>query len=184
VRLTVNMSARQLATAGLADRVASLLAAHDVPGENIEFEVTEGTIMHERGLTRETLSILQRLGVRTSIDDFGSGYSSLEQILSLNVDTIKLGQHFVRGLGRNVHSTAICRAVISMGEQLGLAVVAEGVETRVQAACLRAENCPQMQGYLVSPPLPSAAAEALLTRDALIHWRTRTADPEITRTLP
>ncbi len=184
VRLTVNVSARQLAIAGLADRVSSLLSAHDVPGENLEFEVTEGTIMHESGLARETLSVLQRLGARTSIDDFGSGYSSLEQILALNVDTIKIDQHFVRGLGRNVHSTAICRAVISMGEQLGLTVVAEGVETRVQAACLRAERCPEMQGYLVSPPLPSAAAEALLTRDALIHWRTRTADPDITRTLP
>ena len=183
VRLTVNVSARQLATAGLADRVAALLSAHGIAGENIEFEVTEGTIMHETGLARETLAALREFGVRTSIDDFGSGYSSLEQILALSIDTIKIDQHFVRGLGRNVQATAICRAVISMGDQLGLTVVAEGVETRVQAACLRAEGCPEMQGYLVSPPLPSSAAEALLTRDSLIHWRTRTSDPDVARAL-
>ena len=183
VRLTVNVSARQLATAGLTDRVASLLSAHIVPGRNLEFEVTEGTVMHETGLARETLASLQRLGVRTSIDDFGSGYSSLEQILALNTDTIKIDQHFVRGLGRNVRATAICRAVISMGDQLGVTVVAEGVETRMQAACLRAEGCPEMQGYLVSPPLPSSAAEALLTRESLIHWRTRTQDAGAARSV-
>ncbi len=177
VRLTVNLSARQLATSALPRLVEELLTTHGLASELLEFEVTESTVMQETGLVRDTLSALRDLGVRTSIDDFGSGYSSLEQILAMSIDTIKIDQHFVRGLGRNVQATAICRAVITMGEQLGLTVVAEGVETRVQAACLRAEGCHEMQGYLVSPPLPAAAAESLLTRDAIMHWRGRAADP-------
>ncbi|MBS3956842.1 MAG: EAL domain-containing protein [Clostridiales bacterium] len=170
-RLTVNLSARQLSAHGLVDRIDALVREHDLSGDVLEFEITESTVMHETGVARETLAALRDLGVRTSIDDFGSGYSSLEQLLALGIDTIKIDQRFVRGLGRNVQSTAICRAVISMAEQLGLTVVAEGVETRVQAACLRAERCHEMQGYLVSPPLPASAAETLLTRDTIAHWK-------------
>ncbi len=169
-RLTVNLSARQFADPTLARRIGTLLYENGFEPSALELEITEGTFRTGEGL-HATWNELRDLGVRISIDDFGRGHSSLDQLLRFEVDALKIDREFVRGLGREARSTAVCRAVISIARQLGITVVAEGVETRIQHACLRAEKCDEMQGYLISPALPAASLEPLLREPSLMHWR-------------
>jgi diguanylate cyclase (GGDEF)-like protein/PAS domain S-box-containing protein len=169
-RLTVNLSARQFADPTLAKRIRSLLYENEFEPTALELEITEGTFRTGESLN-SVWAELRDLGVHISIDDFGRGHSSLDQLLRFEVDAIKIDREFVRGLGRNARSTAVCRAVISIARQLGITVVAEGVETRIQHACLRAEECDEMQGYLISPALPAAQLEPLLNEKSLMHWR-------------
>ena len=169
-RLTVNLSARQFADPTLARRIGTLLYENGFEPSALELEITEGTF--RTGESLHTIwNELRDLGVRISIDDFGRGHSSLDQLLRFEVDAIKIDREFVRGLGRDARSTAVCRAVISIARQLGITVVAEGVETRIQHACLRAEHCDEMQGYLISPALPGASLEPLLREPGFTHWR-------------
>jgi diguanylate cyclase (GGDEF)-like protein/PAS domain S-box-containing protein len=169
-RLTVNLSARQFADPTLAHRIGTLLYENGFEPSALELEITEGTFRSGESL-HSIWNELRDLGVRISIDDFGRGHSSLDQLLRFEVDAIKIDREFVRGLGRDARSTAVCRAVISIARQLGITVVAEGVETRIQHACLRAEHCDEMQGYLISPALPAAQLEPLLHEPNLMHWR-------------
>jgi len=169
-RLTVNLSARQFADPTLARRIGTLLYENGFEPSSLELEITEGTFRSGESLNA-IWNELRDLGVRISIDDFGRGHSSLDQLLRFEVDAIKIDREFVRGLGRDARSTAVCRAVISIAHQLGITVVAEGVETRVQHACLRAERCNEMQGYLVSPALPAGSLEPLLREPTLMQWR-------------
>lgn len=174
-RLTVNLSARQFADPTLARRIGTLLYENGFEPSALELEITEGTF--RTGESLHTIwNELRDLGVRISIDDFGRGHSSLDQLLRFEVDAIKIDREFVRGLGRNARSTAVCRAVISIAKQLGITVVAEGVETRVQHACLRAEHCDEMQGYLISPALPASSLEPLLRQPTLLEWREQPAN--------
>lgn len=169
-RLTVNLSARQFADPTLAHRIGTLLYENGFEPSALELEITEDTFRTGEGL-HSIWNKLRDLGVRISIDDFGRGHSSLDQLLRFEVDALKIDREFVRGMGRNARSTAVCRAVISIARQLGITVVAEGVETRVQHACLRAEHCDEMQGYLISPALPASGLEPLLGEATLMHWR-------------
>ncbi len=169
-RLTVNLSARQFADPTLARRIGALLYENGFEPSALELEITEGTF--RTGENRHVMwNELRDLGVRISIDEFGRGHSSLDQLLRFEVDAIKIDREFVRGLGRKARSTAVCRAVISIARQLGITVVAVGVETRVQHACLRAEHCDEMQGYLISPALPASSLEPLLRQPTLLEWR-------------
>lgn len=176
-RLTVNLSARQFSEPNLAHKIGTLIYENGLLPTALELEITEGTFRHGEGL-HTTWNDLRDLGVRIAIDDFGSGYSSLEQLLRFEVDALKIDQAFVKGLGRSPRSTAVCRAVISIGRQLGLTVTAEGVETRMQHACLRAEKCEEMQGHLVSKAVSAESLAPLLTRDHLIHWRDQPQEHE------
>ncbi|MDY0087720.1 MAG: EAL domain-containing protein [Coriobacteriia bacterium] len=166
-RLTVNLSARQFADQSLARRIGELLYANGFEPGALELEITEDTFRSGENL-RVLWEELRDLGVRISIDDFGRGHSSLDQLLRFEVDAIKIDHEFVWGLGRNARATAVCRAVISIAKQLGIDAVAEGVETRVQHACLRSEHCDEMQGYLISPALPADLLEPLLRKRTLI----------------
>lgn len=170
VRLTVNLSARQFADPELPKKIGTLIYENGIPPSILELEITEGTFMRGEGL-HTTWNDLRDLGVRIAIDDFGSGYSSLEQLLRFEVDSLKIDRAFIRGLGRSPRSTAVCRAVISIGRQLGLTIVAEGVETRIQHACLRAEKCDEMQGFLVSRAVTAESLAALLTETQLLPQR-------------
>lgn len=166
-RLTVNLSARQFADQTLARRIGELLYENGFEPNSLELEITEDTFRSGENL-QVLWEGLRDLGIRISIDDFGRGHSSLDQLLRFEVDAIKIDHEFVWGLGRNARATAVCRAVISIAKQLGINVVAEGVETGIQHACLRAERCDEMQGYLVSPALPADLLEPLLRKPTLI----------------
>ena len=134
--MAVNLSARQLAQADLVAQVAAALERTGAPPELVCLEITESVLMAET--TIEAIDALRALGVRLSIDDFGTGYSSLGYLRRFPVDSVKVDRSFVDGLGTESEDSAIVAAVVGLGHALGLSVVAEGVETELQLAELRA----------------------------------------------
>lgn len=152
-RVAINVSARQFGHPEFLANVHALLAETGVPPECIDLEITESIAMQELDRTINLLSGLKDLGFVLSIDDFGTGFSSLSYLNRLPIDKLKLDQSFVRGLPGNPNDRAIAQAVLDMGHRLGLQVVAEGVETRAQFDWLRDRGCTSVQGYLISRPV-------------------------------
>jgi len=151
--MSVNLSARQFRDSGLVASVKGALDRSGVQAEWLELELTESMLM-DGETHRHTLDQLAEAGVRVAIDDFGTGYSSLSYLKRLRVDTLKVDRSFVQGLPDNPEDAAISTAVIALGRSLGLRVVAEGVETRAQRSFLRRQGCDEIQGYLLSRPVP------------------------------
>ncbi|MCD5995266.1 EAL domain-containing protein [Pseudomonas sp. CDFA 602] len=152
--LSVNLAGAQLRQPHLVSRIEQLLADHGLEPECLQLEITENFIMSQ---TQEALAVLhklKKLGVQLAIDDFGTGYSSLSYLKRLPLDILKIDQSFVRGLPEDSHDAAIVRAIIALGRSMQLTVIAEGVENHEQQQFLAAEGCEQMQGYLISLPLP------------------------------
>ncbi|MGB1027824.1 MAG: EAL domain-containing protein, partial [Rhodospirillaceae bacterium] len=162
ISMAVNLSAVQFRKAGLLDRVRELLSQYDLPASKIELELTESMLLQDGKGSIKLLEELSELGVRLSIDDFGTGYSSLAYLKQFSVDCLKVDQSFVRHLVHGSSDAVIARAIIGLGHSLGLAVVAEGVETEEQYNYLRDEGCDIAQGYLLAKPLPEAEAMAVL----------------------
>jgi diguanylate cyclase (GGDEF)-like protein/PAS domain S-box-containing protein len=155
--IAVNLSARNLLDEHLADQVGELLAAHGVPSALLELEVTESAIMIDPVRARQMLEQLSALGVAISIDDFGAGYTSLSQLTTLPVNELKIDRSFVLTMMSDPGHAMIVQSVIELGHNLGLALVAEGVETEQAAAALAALQCDVAQGYHLCRPLPVAA---------------------------
>jgi len=122
-------------------------------------EITETTLLSGRGATKDNLSRLRELGVKLSIDDFGTGHSSLSQLQQTDVDVLKIDQSFVSGMDEDPSSAAIVSAIITLGHALGLILVAEGVERPSQAALLREQGCDTAQGWLFDRPLPAESLD-------------------------
>lgn len=162
--IAVNLSPMDLVDDDLPDYVAQRLQAHCVPPERLVLEVTEHTVMRDLEAARGTMHRLRAQGVRLSIDDFGTGHSSLAQLRSLPVDEIKIDKSFVAELGDGSGDVVIVRSAIEIGHNMGLKVIAEGVETPASLAILEALDCDMVQGYLFSRPLPA---------DAFVDWCTR-----------
>ncbi|HEY0190765.1 MAG TPA: GGDEF domain-containing response regulator [Kofleriaceae bacterium] len=176
LRVAVNLSARQIADAGLVEQVRGALARHAMPPACLELELTETMLMADIGRATAVLAELRRLGVRIAIDDFGTGYSSLSYLSKFAVDCLKIDRSFIQNVdphGAGSRDGAmITSAIVTLGHHLGLEVVAEGVETAEQLAFLRQIHCDLVQGYLlgrpvdarqVSLPRPAAAAPARKT---------------------
>jgi diguanylate cyclase (GGDEF)-like protein len=155
--IAVNLSAMDLMDASLPAFVHSCLARHGVPASCLILEVTESAIMRDVNHAIRTLQRLRDLGVRIAIDDFGTGHSSLAQLKQLPVDELKIDKSFVLGLKAGSDDAVIVRATIELGHNMGLSVIAEGVEDADSLALLRDYRCDLAQGYLFSPPLSSAA---------------------------
>ncbi|MCQ9468788.1 EAL domain-containing protein [Pseudomonas alliivorans] len=152
--LSVNLAGAQLRQPGLVERIEHLLSDHGLEPGSLQLEITENFIMSQ---TQEALAVLhklKKLGVQLAIDDFGTGYSSLSYLKRLPLDILKIDQSFVRGLPEDTHDAAIVRAIIALGRSMQLTVIAEGVENSDQQQFLAAEGCEQIQGYIVSLPLP------------------------------
>jgi len=158
VTMAVNLSAHQLHAPVLLEQVAHVLEKHGLTGGDLELEITESVAMHDPDAGIIKLKALRSLGVRLSIDDFGTGYSSLSYLKLLPIHTLKLDQSFVRDIESDSNDVAICTATIALAHNLGLVVVAEGVETEAQRLLLTSHQCDFMQGYLFSKPLPAEAA--------------------------
>lgn len=156
-RIAVNVSAVQLNRGLLVESFRKILQDTGVKPERIEIEITESFIMTDRVRSFESLAELRALGVHLAIDDFGIGYSSLAYLQQLEADKLKVDLSFVRDMTTNSGNAAIVRAIIALGRNLGIKVVAEGVETSAQSHYLRSLHCDIMQGYLISRPLPAAA---------------------------
>ncbi|KAB0566574.1 bifunctional diguanylate cyclase/phosphodiesterase [Pseudomonas palleroniana] len=152
--LSVNLAGAQLRHPNLLGRIEQLLRDYRLEPGRLQLEITENFIMSQAEEALEVLHQLKRLGVQLAIDDFGTGYSSLSYLKRLPLDFLKIDQSFVRGLPDDPHDAAIVRAIIALGHSMQFTIIAEGVENPAQQAFLAAEGCEQMQGYIVSLPLP------------------------------
>lgn len=157
IRVAVNVSAVQLQRPGLEATVLAALAASGLPADRLTLEVTESVLMQEAGAVPERLHRLRALGVQIALDDFGTGYSSLSYLRRFPFDRIKIDRSFIRDIA-DPDAAAIVRAVVGIGERLGMGIVAEGVETLEQLDLVRREGCTQVQGFLFSRPLPPCEA--------------------------
>ena len=165
IQLSVNISVDDLADDDLAIRVTALLMQHRVEAEQLIFEITESAIMHN---PQQALSVLEQLrgcGISLSVDDFGTGYSSLAQLQRLPVQELKIDQSFVRNLNSTSGDAVIVRSTIEMSHNLGLKVVAEGVEFAPSLKLLKQWKCDTAQGYLISRPLNAMAFEMWMRRE-------------------
>jgi len=162
LRLSVNISGRQFGDPDLADYIERLLGKYQLPGDALELELTESTLLHHGTQTERLLGALFDLGIRLAIDDFGTGYSSLSYLRRFSIDTLKVDRSFVLDIPGDEDDVAIARAVISLGNSLHLDLIAEGVETEQQRDFLQSLGCHVMQGYLFSRPLPVEALTDLL----------------------
>jgi diguanylate cyclase (GGDEF)-like protein/PAS domain S-box-containing protein len=160
--VAVNLSGRNLLDEHLATEVADLLAAHGVSASLLELEVTESAIMLDPVRARQLLQSLSDLGIRLSIDDFGAGYTSLSQLKSLPIDELKIDRSFVMTMSSDARDALIVQSVIELGQNLGLNIVAEGVETAQALATLRGFDCDIAQGYYIARPAPVEVFDAWL----------------------
>ena len=162
--ISVNLSARQLRQRQFARHLAEVLKRHGVDPHMLELEVTESQLMDRPAEAMEALAELKTLGVRLSIDDFGTGYSSLSHLQKFPVDFIKIDRSFLGGGLHDGHAV-ITRAIIALGHNLKMKVIAEGVETFEQLAFLRAHHCDQMQGYYFSAALSQEKLQEMVCND-------------------
>ncbi len=160
--LSINITARQFAQPDLASQIAEALQKTKMHPNCIDLEITEGIAMLDADRSADVLSELDALGVRVSIDDFGTGYSSLSRLHRFPVDSLKIDRVFVSGMDHDPESLEIVRVIIALAHNLGLKVVAEGIETREQMSLLKELGCDYGQGYLFSPPVDSQGIEQLL----------------------
>lgn len=162
--LAVNVSPRQFRQADFVERVLAALASSGAEARQLKLELTEGLLLHDVDDTIDKMMRLKSYGVSFSLDDFGTGYSSLAYLKRLPLDQLKIDQSFVRDVLTDPNDAAIARTVVALATSLGLAVIAEGVETEEQLDFLERNHCHAWQGYLFSKPVPVAEFEALLVR--------------------
>ena len=161
LKVAINLSVHDVADPLLPDQVKRLLDAHGVPGNGILLEVTESAVMEDGDRALHTLLALKKLGIRLSIDDFGTGHSSLGRLKDLPVDELKIDKSFVLRLDQSAEDALIVNSTIRLGHDLGLKVVAEGVENRESLDILIRSGCDVAQGYYFAKPLRA---------DDLIDW--------------
>jgi diguanylate cyclase len=163
ISVAINVSSMQICRPDFAHIVEECLAAHDVSPLNIELELTESMLIGGGEESQRQMKRLRAAGIRFSIDDFGTGYSSLSYLHRLQIDCIKLDRSFVQSIDTDPAARRLVQAMIGVADELGLNVVAEGVETEAQRAELIAAGCPMMQGYFFSKPQPAHELEDYLS---------------------
>ena len=168
LRLSVNISARQLQAPRLAEHVAKTLRATGIRPSDLVLEITESILVDDAERTIAKLHLLREIGVRLAIDDFGTGYSSLNYLRRLPVDILKIDRSFVKGIGTETELTALTGAIVGIGRDLGLETVAEGIEDVSQLDALRAMGCAYGQGYLYARPMPPADVAAIVARGSVV----------------
>jgi len=164
LRISVNVSMRNLLDAGVADALAALLRLHRLPPGSLTLEITESHIMTDPARTLPVLHRLAAIGARLSVDDFGTGYSSLAYLQQLPVDEVKIDKSFVQTMSQRSGDAAIVRAIVGLAASLEMDTVAEGVEDAETAAALDRMGCTRLQGFHLSHPLPAAAIPGWVAR--------------------
>ncbi len=170
IPIAVNISAGELESGDLVDRVVEITRLQGIDPRDVEIELTESTVMANPEAVASVLTRLRNLGVTVAVDDFGTGYSSLAYLRRLPIDTLKVDRSFVRDADHDEGDAQIVRTILALSDALKLAVVAEGVETVGQADLLRSIGCSVAQGYLFSPPLPPAELEVWMDSGARHRW--------------
>ena len=168
VPVAVNLSAAQLRNGKFVQNVTDALSRHRLPAHHIEFELTESMVMNDVELAAANLQALKALGIQLSLDDFGTGHSSLAHLQRFPFDAVKIDRAFIRDVNSNAGNAAIATAVIAMAHSLHLRVVAEGVETEGQLQFLRRRRCDELQGFYFSEAVPAAQFEAMLIEKTLL----------------
>jgi diguanylate cyclase (GGDEF)-like protein/PAS domain S-box-containing protein len=164
IRIAVNVSAVELLDKNFVAGVEAILSTTGMEAKYLELELTETVLVHDTDSTAVVLRALKNIGVRLALDDFGTGFSSLIHLRRFPIDMLKIDRSFVRNLPTRTGDASIVGALISMADGLRMQVVAEGVETLQQLACLHEQGCPEAQGFYFSHPLGAAAATELLWR--------------------
>jgi EAL domain-containing protein (putative c-di-GMP-specific phosphodiesterase class I) len=162
--VSVNVSPRQFRQESLVQTVAQVLQSTGLEPRYLELELTESMVMHDAPQLVAMLDELKELGVKMAVDDFGTGYSSLSYLKRFPVDRLKVDRSFVEHMTTEADDATIVRAIIALGHNLGLKVVAEGVETAQQARALRAYQCDEAQGFLFARPVSARDLPRLITR--------------------
>ena len=171
IRIAVNLSPRQFADPNLLHDIRAALEKSGMPAQLLELEITESMVMQNVERTVRVLEAIRSLGITLAIDDFGTGYSSMSLVKKFPIDVLKIDRSFVREIMNDSEDKAIADAIISLGRALNLTVVAEGVETAEQEAFLRAHNCDEIQGYLISRPVPADEFAAFLANHTLMELK-------------
>jgi EAL domain-containing protein (putative c-di-GMP-specific phosphodiesterase class I) len=165
--VSVNVSPRQFRQQNLVELVASSLEYCGLPARYLELELTESVIMQDVGAAVDILEQLRTIGVQVSIDDFGTGYSNLAALKKFPVARLKIDKSFVQDIATDESDRALASAIIALGHNLQLKVIAEGVETVDQVAFLNGNHCDEAQGYYFSRPVSAVEIQGLLTRQAV-----------------
>jgi EAL domain-containing protein (putative c-di-GMP-specific phosphodiesterase class I) len=162
--VSVNVSARQFRQDDFVQTVVAVLKKTGLEARYLEIELTESMVMHDAERLVAMLDEFKRIGVQMSVDDFGTGYSSLSYLKRFPVDRLKIDRSFVQDLASDSDDATIVRTIIALGHNLGLRVVAEGVETAEQSDFLRQNDCDEAQGYFFGRPVPNVDFIASLNR--------------------
>jgi EAL domain-containing protein (putative c-di-GMP-specific phosphodiesterase class I) len=162
LHLSVNVSARQFSQPDFVEQVAKTVRTTGAPAERLVIELTESVMLEDIAGAADKMNALKAIGVGFAVDDFGSGYSSLTYLTQLPLDQIKIDRSFVRTLPGSANDAAVAHTIITLAESLGLAVIAEGVETEAQRSFLERHGCPSFQGFLFGKPMPIDLFEAKL----------------------
>ena len=169
--VSVNLSVKQFNQPELVEKIAHALEESKLPPRCLKLEITESVFSENIDVAIDLLTRLRELGVQLSIDDFGTGYSSLSYLQRFPIDTLKIDRSFVQQMMENDENTAIVRTIVALAQNLGMDVVAEGVETEEQLALLRTLECEKGQGFLFSSPVNVRTAEELITSLDFENWR-------------
>ncbi|UFT99194.1 EAL domain-containing protein [Radiobacillus kanasensis] len=161
ITMGINISPKLLESDRIVELVTNMLEVHKLPPDRLDIEVTEALAVNAEH-SIETLDQLKELGVRISLDDFGTGYSSLSHLIRLPIDRVKIAKEFVEGIGIDKRMEGIIHSISTIANELQFGLIAEGVETDIQASYLKKLNCTVMQGYLYSEPLPAKQLEKIL----------------------
>ena len=174
--INVNLSGKQFTQPDLIEQVNTTLRQTGLPPESLKLEITESTVMENTEKAIRMLDQLRALGVKLSIDDFGTGYSSLSYLHRFPIDTLKIDRSFVGQMDSSSENAEIVRTIVLLARNLGMDVVAEGVETQEQLMQLKEMGCETGQGYLFSKPVDAAAAEWLLSHHSEYSVETPSLD--------
>ena len=162
LRLSVNLAHRQLLESNFVSMVAKILSTADFDPALLELEVTESSLIDDEPDVLDALHALRAMGIRLAIDDFGTGHSSISYLRRLPLTTLKIDRSFISGIGNGNKDVALTKALITLAHNLGLRTVAEGVETEQQMAFLSENQCDEVQGFLLSRPVPAERTSLVL----------------------
>ena len=170
IRVAVNVSSQQFYQGNIADTVATVLHETNLDPKFLELELTESQTLDDSDATINIMLALKRIGVSLSLDDFGTGWSSLSYLRRFPLDRIKIDRSFVKDLFSQPAAEEVVKTILALGRNLGIACIAEGVETREQQEYFKKQNCDEMQGFYFSRPVPVLDVTALLrSRQVLGH---------------
>lgn len=169
VAVSINLCADYFAEEDMPQEIISELNRNRLPPDSIRLEITETQIIKNANACLRNIRHLRRAGIKVYIDDFGTGYSSLNYLSSFKVNALKIDRSFISKIAENTTESSVVRAICSLGESLGMEVIAEGIENEDQLACLRSLKCTHAQGFLLSKPVPAENAEKLIGKTFGAH---------------